>query len=118
MTDLAPTPEGHGPNTALIGTPGSRGRLATPCLVLDLPRLKANIATAASHAKAHGVALRPASPSGLGFVEGVPVLLAPGNPVSCLCAYDLLGSRIVRRLGGRSGGGPYPRIDAPLAEIA
>lgn len=64
----------------------------------------------------HGVALRPASPSGLGFVEGVPVLLAPGNPVSCLCAYDLLGSRIVRRLGGRSDGGPYPRIDAPLAE--
>ena len=64
----------------------------------------------------HGVALRPASPSGLGFVEGVPVLLAPGNPVSCLCAYDLLGSRIVRRLGGRSDKGPYPRIDAPLAE--
>ncbi len=64
----------------------------------------------------HGVALRPASPSGLAFVDGVPVLLAPGNPVSCLCAYDLFGSRIVRRLGGRSGGGPYPRIDAPLAE--
>ena len=64
----------------------------------------------------HGVSLRPASPSGLGFVEGVPVLLAPGNPVSCLCAYDLFGSRIVRRLGGRFNGGPYPRVDAPLAE--
>ncbi len=37
----------------------------------------------------HGVALRPASPTGLGFVAGTPVVLLPGNPVSCLCAYDL-----------------------------
>src|SRR6188472_3260632 len=37
---------------------------------------------------AHGVALRPASPAGVGFVKQLPVLLLPGNPVSCLCAYD------------------------------
>lgn len=58
---------------------------------------------------AHGVALRPASPTGLGFVEGVPVLLMPGNPVSCLCAYDFFGGRIVRRLGGRPGEWSYRR---------
>ena len=52
MTDL-------GPNAGLIGTPGSRSQLQTPCLVLDVARLKANIATAAAHAKAKGVALRP-----------------------------------------------------------
>ena len=63
----------------------------------------------------HGVALRPASPAGLGFVHGIPVLLAPGNPVSCLCAYDIFGSRIVGRLGGRPAHRPYPRRDAPLA---
>jgi 3-hydroxy-D-aspartate aldolase len=47
------------PNAALIGSPGSRQRLATPCLVLDRLRLEANIATAAAHAKAMGLALRP-----------------------------------------------------------
>jgi molybdopterin molybdotransferase len=37
----------------------------------------------------HGVALRPASPAGFGFLPGSrPVFLLPGNPVSCLCAYD------------------------------
>ena len=51
----------------------------------------------------HGVALRPASPAGVGFIGGRPVFLLPGNPVACLCAYDLFAGRAVRRLGGRSG---------------
>ncbi|MFO0889458.1 MAG: gephyrin-like molybdotransferase Glp [Isosphaeraceae bacterium] len=63
----------------------------------------------------HGVALRPASPTGLGFVGGVPVVLLPGNPVSCLCAYDLFAGRIVRRLGGRPADWPYRSIERPLA---
>lgn len=62
----------------------------------------------------HGVALRPASPSGLGFVRGTPVLLVPGNPVSCLCAYDFFGGPVVRRLGGRPPSWPYRRVDRPL----
>ena len=64
----------------------------------------------------HGVALRPASPAGLGFIGGVSVLLAPGNPLSCLCAYDLFGGRIVRRLGGRPLDWPYRAVAAPLAD--
>lgn len=63
----------------------------------------------------HGVALRPASPTGLGFLDGVPVLLLPGNPVSCLCGYDFFGGPIVRRLGGRPAEWPYPRQDLPLS---
>jgi molybdopterin molybdotransferase len=69
----------------------------------------------------HGVALRPASPTGLGFLRSepretaVPIVLLPGNPVSCLCAYDFFAGRIVRRLGGRPGGWPYRAIEAPLA---
>jgi len=47
------------PNTALIGVPGSRSRLTTPALVIDLDRLEANIASMAAHARAHGYALRP-----------------------------------------------------------
>jgi molybdopterin molybdotransferase len=62
----------------------------------------------------HGVALRPASPTGLGFLSGVPVVLLPGNPVSCLCAYDLFAGRIVRRLGGRPPEWPYRPVTLPL----
>jgi molybdopterin molybdotransferase len=64
----------------------------------------------------HGVALRPASPTGLGFVAGVPVVLLPGNPVSCLCAYDLFAGRIVRRLGGRPPDWPYRALSLALRQ--
>ncbi len=63
----------------------------------------------------HGVALRPASPAGLGFLNGRPVFLLPGNPVSCLCAYDLFAGRAIRRLGGRSTELPYRTRTMPLA---
>jgi len=55
----APRPDPRGPNAALIGVPGSRHRLGTPCLVLDLDRLERNIAVLQQHALAHGYALRP-----------------------------------------------------------
>jgi molybdopterin molybdotransferase len=62
----------------------------------------------------HGVALRPASPAGIGFLGRRPVFLLPGNPVSCLCAYDLFAGRAVRRLGGRREDLPYPTCRLPL----
>lgn len=63
----------------------------------------------------HGVALRPASPTGLGFLGDRPVFLLPGNPVSCLCAYDLFAGLAVRLLGGRSPELPYHSDWLPLA---
>lgn len=85
----------------------------------------------------HGVALRPASPLGVGFLgrsrgeavvgnreeapsplhtfTSTPVLLLPGNPVSCLCGYDLFAGRVVRRLGGRKWELPYRKAAFPLA---
>jgi molybdopterin molybdotransferase len=62
----------------------------------------------------HGLALRPASPTGVGFLNGRPVFLLPGNPVSCLCAYDLFAGRAVRQLGGRNREMPYRRCTVPL----
>ena len=50
----------------------------------------------------HGVAMRPASPAGVGVLGDRLVFLLPGNPVSCLCAYDLFAGRAIRKLGGRS----------------
>jgi molybdopterin molybdotransferase len=63
----------------------------------------------------HGVALRPAGPAGVGFLSGRPVFLLPGNPVSCLCAYDLFAGPAVRRLGGRPTVLPYRTAAVPLA---
>src|SRR5207244_6376380 len=63
----------------------------------------------------HGVALRPASPTGLGFLGSRPVFLLPGNPVSCLCAYDLFAGRAVRLRGGRPTSLPYRICRLPLA---
>jgi len=46
-------------NEPLIGVPGSRQRLHTPALVLDLDALDHNIAEMARRAREYGVALRP-----------------------------------------------------------
>jgi molybdopterin molybdotransferase len=63
----------------------------------------------------HGIALRPASPAGVGFLRGRPVFLLPGNPVSCLCAYDLFAGVAVRLLGGHATELPYRSCTLPLA---
>jgi len=62
----------------------------------------------------HGVAMRPSSPTGVGRISGAPVLLLPGNPVSCLVAYDFFAGPVVRRMGGLSELWPYPSIRLPL----
>ena len=57
----------------------------------------------------HGVAMRPSSPAGMGRLNNRLVFLLPGNPVSCLCAYDFFAGRAIRALGGRSQDWPYRR---------
>jgi molybdopterin molybdotransferase len=55
----------------------------------------------------HGVALRPGGSVGMGTAGGAPAILLPGEPLACLCAYDLVAGRLVRRLAGRDPGLPY-----------
>lgn len=43
----------------LVGQPGSRERLNTPVLVIDLDAFERNVAAMADFARAHGLALRP-----------------------------------------------------------
>lgn len=62
----------------------------------------------------HGIAMRPSSPTGMGVLDGRLVFLLPGNPVSCLCAYDVFAGRAVRAMGGRSLDWPYRRTQLPL----
>jgi len=63
----------------------------------------------------HGIAMRPSSPTGIGRLAGRLVFLLPGNPVSCLCAYDFFAGRTIRALGGRSPDWPYRRVHARLS---
>jgi len=63
----------------------------------------------------HGIAMRPSSPTGIGRLEGRLVVLLPGNPVSCLCAYDFFAGRAIRTLGGRPADWPYRRASVPLS---
>jgi molybdopterin molybdotransferase len=63
----------------------------------------------------HGIAMRPSSPTGLGRIGNRLVFLLPGNPVSCLCAYDFFAGRAIRALGGRTRTWPYRRMRARLA---
>jgi molybdopterin molybdotransferase len=55
----------------------------------------------------HGVAMRPSSPAGVGRIGNALVFLLPGNPVSCLCAYDFFAGRAIRLRGGRRGDWPH-----------
>jgi molybdopterin molybdotransferase len=63
----------------------------------------------------HGIAMRPSSPTGLGRIGHRLVFLLPGNPVSCLCAYDFFAGRAIRALGGRTKAWPYRPMRAKLA---
>ncbi|MBI4955240.1 MAG: molybdopterin molybdotransferase MoeA [Myxococcales bacterium] len=65
----------------------------------------------------HGVALRPASPAGFGFFgrdRRQLAFLLPGNPVSCLCAYEFFAGPGIRALGGLPRAWPHPRRRARL----
>jgi len=63
----------------------------------------------------HGIAMRPSSPTGMGRLGERLVFLLPGNPVSCLCAYDFFAGRAIRRLGGRLPDWPYRKVSLPLS---
>ena len=68
----------------------------------------------------HGISMRPSSPAGVGRLprpggaaEAFAFLL-PGNPVSCLCAYEFFAGPTLRGLGGRSRAWPHRRVWLPL----
>jgi molybdopterin molybdotransferase len=62
----------------------------------------------------HGVSMRPSSPTGVGRIGERWVFLLPGNPVSCLCAYEFFAGPAIRALGGRSRAWPHRRTRLPL----
>ncbi len=63
----------------------------------------------------HGVAMRPSSPAGIGRIGDALVFLLPGNPVSCLCAYDFFAGRAIRLQGGRAPQWPHRTLRSTVA---
>jgi molybdopterin molybdotransferase len=66
------------------------------------------------------MSMRPSSPAGVGRIarsgaDAALVFLLPGNPVSCLCAYEFFAGPAIRRLGGRCATWPHRRVRLPLA---
>ena len=62
----------------------------------------------------HGISMRPSSPAGVATIGPVFVFLLPGNPVSCLCAYEFFAGPTLRSLAGRSRAWPHRRVRLPL----
>ena len=75
------------------------------------PRLVAEVGDLAIH----GVAMRPSSPAGAGRIGATLVFLLPGNPVSCLCAYDFFAARAIRLMGGLASDWPHRTLRAVVA---
>jgi molybdopterin molybdotransferase len=75
------------------------------------PRLVAEL----GHLDFHGVSMRPSSPAGVGRIGEAWVFLLPGNPVSCLCAYEFFAGPAIRAQGGRSRAWPHRRVRLPLS---
>ena len=55
-----------------------------------------------------GVAIEPGRETCLARREGTVVALLPGLPAACFWSYELVAGRVVRCLGGRDPGMPYP----------
>ncbi len=95
----------HAPGDLLVTTGGTSVGVEdhAPTLLAELGELLV-----------HGVAMRPSAPSGFGLVGGRPVFLLPGNPVSCLAAYDFFVRLGLRHMAGRDEAWPYRPVTRSL----
>jgi molybdopterin molybdotransferase len=62
----------------------------------------------------HGVAMRPSSPVGFGFIQQQPIFLIPGNPVSALVAFEAFVGPTLQRMQGLKPAYPYARVRGQL----
>ncbi|MGH3794660.1 MAG: molybdopterin molybdotransferase MoeA [Pseudonocardiaceae bacterium] len=63
----------------------------------------------------HGIALKPGKPTLLAECDGVPVIGLPGNPLSAMVVFRLVGAPVVWRLAGCPTPPPEPSMTAVLA---
>jgi molybdopterin molybdotransferase len=63
----------------------------------------------------HGVALRPAMPTGVAVLDAKPVLILSGNPVASIIGFEVFGRPMVCRLLGMSKTEPRSMLKAVLS---
>ncbi|MFC5728802.1 MULTISPECIES: gephyrin-like molybdotransferase Glp [Nocardioides] len=63
----------------------------------------------------HGLAIKPGKPTLLAEVAGVPVLGLPGNPLSALVVFRMVGLPVLRLVGGIEVPPPEPTVPATLS---
>jgi molybdopterin molybdotransferase len=63
----------------------------------------------------HGIAMRPGGSAGLGMVDDTPLVLLPGDPLACWCAYEMLAGALLRRFAGLDPRLPYAVAEAEVA---
>jgi molybdopterin molybdotransferase len=62
----------------------------------------------------HGVALRPAMPTGVAILEGKPVLILSGNPVASIIGFEVFGRPMICRMLGMNKAESRPMLKAVL----
>ncbi|MGH3336220.1 MAG: molybdopterin molybdotransferase MoeA [Nocardioides sp.] len=62
----------------------------------------------------HGLAIKPGKPTLLAEAAGVPVIGLPGNPLSALVVFRMIGLPVLRLVGG-IGSPPEPTVPATLS---
>jgi molybdopterin molybdotransferase len=63
----------------------------------------------------HGLAIKPGKPTLLAECSGVPVIGLPGNPLSALVVFRLVGLPVLRLVGGITAPPPEPTTTATLS---
>jgi len=72
-------------------------------------------ALGASDIFCHGLAVKPGKPTLLAECSGVPVIGLPGNPLSALVVFRLVGLPVLRRVGGIAVAPREPTTTATLS---
>ena len=63
----------------------------------------------------HGVALRPAMPTGVAILKGKPILILSGNPVASVIGFEVFGRPMICRMLGMNKTELRPTLKAVLA---
>ncbi len=114
LAEVVRLPDGEHPMREALALPGADVIVTSGAASVGIEDRVPLLVEEMGELVVHGVTMRPSSPTGVGRIAGAPVLLLPGNPVSCLVAYDFFAGPVIRVMGGRSEAWPYQAVTLPL----
>lgn len=63
---------------------------------------------------AHGLALKPAMPTGVGILNDKPIMILSGNPVASIIGFEVFGRPLISRMLGMEKEEPRPVLKAVM----